>query len=206
MSSADARPVRRLPLALKLAFTAFVAVWLPKYWIDYGPTVFLYYCDVALFFTLAALWLESPLLASAPAVGILLPQALWIADFLSTAAGRPLVGLTAYMFDPGIPLFTRAISFFHFWLPILLVWLVWRLGYDRRAFWLWTVLAWVLVIVCYLWMPAPPAPAGNPNLPVNIDYVYGFNDKQAQTWMNQNLFVALDAGGAASRCCSTQPT
>jgi hypothetical protein len=26
---------------------------------------------------------------------------------------------------------------------------------------------------------------------VNIDYVYGFNDKVPQHWMNQNLYVAL---------------
>jgi hypothetical protein len=39
-------------------------------------------------------------------------------------------------------------------------------------------------------MPAPPAPAGNPNLPVNINYVYGFSDQAAQTWMPQGSFLA----------------
>ena len=62
-------PARRIPLAVKLAFTGFTAVLVPFYWITYGPTNFLYYCDIALFFTLAAVWTEIPLLAGMPAVG-----------------------------------------------------------------------------------------------------------------------------------------
>ena len=180
----------RIPLWVKLGLTAFVAVLVPNYWRDYGPTNFLYYCDVALMMALAAVWLESPLLASMPAVGILLPQTLWMVDFLCQSVGLPLTGMTAYMFDQGLPLFTRALSFFHFWLPLLLVWLVWRLGYDRRALPAWTALAWVLILVCYFLMPAPPAPVSNPNQPVNINYVYGFSSEHPQTWMPQPLFVA----------------
>jgi hypothetical protein len=44
------------------------------------PTNFLYFCDIALFLTLAGLWLDSPLLISMCAVGILAPQALWVLD------------------------------------------------------------------------------------------------------------------------------
>jgi len=118
---------RRIPFWLKLAYTAFLGVLVPSYWHDYGPTNFLYFCDVSLFFALGAMWLESPLLASMPAVGILLPQSLWMIDLLGEVVGLPMTGLTGYMFDPAIPLFTRALSLFHFWLPILLVFLVWRL-------------------------------------------------------------------------------
>lgn len=181
---------RRIPLWVKLGLTAFVAVLVPNYWRDYGPTNFLYYCDVSLLMTLAAVWLESPLLASMPAVGILLPQTLWMTDFLCQSAGVPLTGMTAYMFNPKLPLLTRALSFFHFWLPLLLVWLVWRLGYDRRALPAWTGLAWGLILICYFLMPAPPAPLAHPNQPVNINYVYGFSE-HPQTWMPQPLFVAV---------------
>jgi hypothetical protein len=52
----------------------------PVYWRNYGPTNFLYFCDVAAFLTIAALWLESPFLASMAAVGIVLPQLAWIVD------------------------------------------------------------------------------------------------------------------------------
>ncbi len=181
----------RVPLWVKLVYTAFVAVLVPKYWMDYGPTNFLYFCDVALLMTVAAVWLESPLLASMPAVGILLPQALWQVDFLGEAIGVPVVSLTGYMFSRTIPLFTRALSFFHFWLPLFLVWLVWRLGYDRRAFVAWTALAWALMLVCYFFLPPPPAPAETPNLPNNVNYVYGFSTKGPQEWMHPLLYLAL---------------
>ncbi len=38
---------RRVPLAVKLLYTAFVAVMVPYYLRCYGPTNFLYYCGVA---------------------------------------------------------------------------------------------------------------------------------------------------------------
>jgi hypothetical protein len=181
----------RVPLWLKLLCTAFVAVLVPYYWMAYGPTNFLYFCDVALLLTLAALWLENPLLASMPAVGILLPQCFWCVDFLCGLFGWHPLGLTAYMFNPGLTLFTRGLSFFHFWLPFLVVWLVRRLGYDRRALPAWTAAAWMLMLVGYFLMPAPPAPLATPNLPVNINYVYGFNDKAPQTWMPPLAFLGL---------------
>jgi hypothetical protein len=52
-SDALAQPANRLPLALKLVYTAFMAVLVPVYWHYYGPTNFLYFCDVALFLTAA---------------------------------------------------------------------------------------------------------------------------------------------------------
>ncbi len=152
----------RIPWWVKLAYSAFVCILVPYYWRNYGPTNFLYFCDVAVFMVLVALWREDPLWASMPAVGILLPQTLWMVDFLGGLCGMHVVGMTAYMFDTGIPLFTRALSLFHFWLPLLLLWIIWRLGYDRRAFRAWTALAWALLLVGYFLMPAPPAPPENP--------------------------------------------
>ena len=51
----------KIPLAVKLIYTAFMAVLIPFYLKEYGPTNFLYFCDVALFFTLAAVWTEKPI-------------------------------------------------------------------------------------------------------------------------------------------------
>jgi hypothetical protein len=192
---AGLKPASRIPLWVKVLYTAFVAVLVPVYWNSYGPTNFLYYCDVALLLTLAAIWLESSLLVSMCAVGILMPQSLWMVDFLSRAVGHRLTGMTDYMFDPSLPLFTRALSFFHFWLPLFLVWLLWRLGYDRRALPAWSILAWALMFVCFFFMPAPPAAPDNPNLPVNINYVYGPGNKEAQQWMPAwQFFVVLLIG------------
>jgi hypothetical protein len=189
--SAPSASASRIPFWVKLLYTTFVAVMVPYYLRCYGPTNFLYYCDVAVLMALVAVWREDSLWASMPAVGILLPQTFWIIDFLGELVGLPMTGMTSYMFKPTIPLFTRGLSLFHFWLPLFLVWIIWRLGYDRRAFLAWTVLAWVLMLICYFLMPAPPAPLDNPNLPVNIDYVYGMSDTEPQTWMPPLRYLGL---------------
>ncbi|MFO0800380.1 MAG: hypothetical protein U0804_23170 [Gemmataceae bacterium] len=184
-----------IPLPAKLAYTAFVAVLVPYYWHAYGPTNFLYYCDVALLLGLAAAWTNRSLLASAPAVGILVPQTVWIVDFLATLAGFPLTGMTGYMFRDSLSLFTRGLSFFHFWLPLVLLWFIYRLGYDRRAYWAWAALAWVLMPVCYFLLPAPPPDPASPDVPVNVNYVYGMDDNQAQTWVPPLAWLALLMAG-----------
>ena len=184
---ADEKP----PLWLKVPVTLFVAVLVPIYWRDYGPTNFLYFCDVALLLTLISLWTGNMLFASAGAVGILLPQALWMLDFLGGIVGLPLTGMTAYMFNDDLPIFTRFLSLFHFWLPLLLVYLIWRHGYDRRGAMLWWPLATFLLILCYLIAPPPPAPADNPGLPVNINYVYGLSDAAPQDWMPPLVYFLL---------------
>lgn len=177
-----------VPLVLKLVYTAYMAVLIPVYWYYYGPTNFLYFCDVALIFTLIAIWPENALLISMAAVGILVPQAVWVFDFFVNLAGVSLTGVTDYMFDPSHSLFLRLLSLYHGWLPFLLVYLVWKTGYDRRAFWSWTVLAWVLLPVCFFLMPPPTA---NPGLaPVNINYVWGPDDHAAQTWVPPYVWLA----------------
>jgi len=175
---------RRIPLAVKLAFTAFMAVLAPVYWVKYGPTNFLYFCDLALFFTLAAVWLDNRLFASMAAVGIALPQIVfWCGDFVAHFIGVKFIGMTDYMFDPHRSLFLRGLSLFHGWLPFLLLYLVARLGYDRRAILAWTGLAWSAMLFSYFCLPAPGTQSPGSLAPVNIDYVFGLSDTAAQTWM-----------------------
>jgi hypothetical protein len=185
--TANSAPRSVLPLPLKVAYTAFMAILVPVYWRNYGPTNFLYFCDVALFLTLVAVWIESPLLASMCAVGILASQTLWVIDFLSNFVGLPLTGMTDYMFMADHSLFLRGLSLFHGWLPFLLVFLVWKLGYDRRALAAWTALAWLLLLICFFFMPPPRPDAGL--IPVNINYVWGMSDSSAQTWMPPALWL-----------------
>lgn len=174
----------RISLPLKLVFTAFMAVLVPLYWTNYGPTNFLYFCDLALFFTLIAVWLESGLFASMAAVGIILPQlVLWCGDFAAHLIGIKFTGMTDYMFDPHRSLFLRGLSFFHGWLPFLLLFLVARLGYDRRALFAWTGVAWSAMLFSYFFLPGPGTKLANPLAPVNVDYVHGFSDTVAQAWM-----------------------
>ena len=184
-------PSRRIPLALKLALAAFVCVQVPFYWSAYGPTNFLYFCDAALFLTLLSVLTEKPLPASMAAVGILAPQLIWVIDFLGGLFGHPVVGMTGYMFQDSQPLYARAISLFHGWLPFLLLYVVYRLGYDRRALVAWTILAWGLMLIAYFFLPAPPAPADRPNLPVNVNYVYGMSDDKPQEWMPPLAWFAV---------------
>ena len=138
-----------IPLWLKIAYTGFLAVMIPVYLFNYGPTNFIYFCDVALLLTLVGIWRENALLVSLPAVGILLPQAFWCVDFCFQIFGGKLTGMTGYMFDANRSLFLRGLSFFHGWLPFLLFYLVRKLGYDRRALLGWTMICLVLSLTSY---------------------------------------------------------
>ena len=189
MTAADVIATKnRLPLPLKLVYSAFMAVLLPVYWYYYGPTNFLYFCDTALLLTLVGIWIESPLLISMCAVGILAPQTLWVVDFVVRLFGVSLTGMTDYMFAADHSLFLRGLSLFHGWLPFLLAYLVWKVGYDRRSFAVWTVLTWALLLICFFFMPPPDPNAGLK--PVNINYVWGPSDAAAQTWVSPYLWLA----------------
>ena len=85
-------PLAQVPLALTLAYTAFMAVLIPVYLYRYGPTNFLYFCDIALVLTLVGLWIDSPLLVSMCAVGIVIPQLVWVFDYAANLAGLRTTG------------------------------------------------------------------------------------------------------------------
>lgn len=123
-----------LPLAAKLAYTAWMAVWVPVYWTHNGPANFLWICDFANFALLWAIWRESALVASSQLAGILFIQLVWALDFFGALLlGAHPVGGTEYMFEPDKPLWLRAFSLFHLWSVPLVVWMVRRLGHDRRG-------------------------------------------------------------------------
>ncbi len=139
-----------IPLWIKLSYTAFVVVTVAVYAVKYPLWNFLWFSDIALIVTVPALWLESSLLASMMLVGVLLPELFWNASFFwRLLTGRRLAGLTDYIFDPAKPLYLRAISLFHVFLPFLLLWMVARLGYDSDALIAQTLLAWVVLPLTY---------------------------------------------------------
>ncbi len=179
-----------IPAWVRWGYTAFMAVLVPVYWANYGPTNFLYFCDVALFLSLVGVWTGRSLLISMPAVGIILPQILWCADFVAQAMGLPLLGMTTYMFDENRSLFLRGLSLFHGWLPFLLLFLVRRVGYDARALKSWTAVAWLLCVVSFLWLPPAGAVLSDAKIPVNVNYVWGFDDAKPQAWMAPGLYLA----------------
>jgi hypothetical protein len=181
---------RAIPIWVKVAYSAFVALVVPFYWVTYSPWNFLYFCDIALLVTAVAIWIKSPLLVSMQALAITVLQMIWVADFLCRLiAGVHITGVTAYMLDSSIPLFLRALSLYHGWLPFFLLWLVSRLGYDRRALGAQSVVAIVVLLISYLLAPAPPPSTVHPNWAVNINYVYGLDDKHPQTMMAPWLWL-----------------
>lgn len=173
----------RISLWVKIPYTLFVMVMVPVYWIKNGPANFLWGSDIALFVTLIALWLESRLLVSMMAAGMLVPELAWNIDFF----GRLLFGIdavpgpgTKYMFDIEKSLWIRIISLFHVFLPIVVIWFVHKVGYDRRAI-VWQILfLWVILPISYV--------VGGPE--ANLNWTYGFGS-EPQTWLPQPLYVGF---------------
>ncbi|MCP4203036.1 MAG: hypothetical protein GY769_14025 [bacterium] len=140
-----------IPLWLKIVYTLWLALWVTVYWQAYGAQNFLWLCDAANLILGLAIWLESPLLFSSQAVGVLIIQALWIVDVCGRLlSGVHLIGGTEYMFDPEKSIGLRSLSLFHIVVPILLLWAIRRLGYDRRGWKLQTVILWLLLPFTYL--------------------------------------------------------
>jgi hypothetical protein len=170
-----------IPLWLKLAYTIFLCILVPLYWRYWGVANFLWFSDIALFITLLALWLESPLLASMQAISVLLPDLMWFVDLaVRLVMRRDVTGITKYMFRREIPWLVRWLSLFHIWLPPLLLWIVYVLGYDHRAWLAQTVLAIVVLVVCYF-VTSPS---------VNINWVFGPFGKP-QTKLPRLMYLVL---------------
>lgn len=144
----------RIPLWLKLAWTIFVAVWIPVYWRHYGAQNFLYFCDLGNLLIAVALWTESSLIFSWQASGLLLFQTLYTIDLAGALLwGRHPIGGTEYMFDPHLPLYVRGFGLFHVITPAILLWGVRRLGYDPRGWKLQAATACIVAPINYLWRP-----------------------------------------------------
>lgn len=144
-----------IPLWVKVVYTLWLAVWVPLYWQEAGPYNFFWLCDTGNFLVGMALWLESPLLFSSQAVGLLLVQLLWCVDYFGALVlGFHPLGGTEYMFDGAKPIWLRSLSLFHVVMPPLLVWGVRRLGYDRRGFALESAFAALLLPATWWIVPA----------------------------------------------------
>lgn len=141
---------------------AWLAVWVPAYCVVWGWQNFLQICDIAVFLTCIGLWRGSSLLLSSQAVGAIALNLLWCADFAGGLLfGKHPVGGTEYMFDAQFPLWVRLMSLFHVVLPVVLVWAVRRVGYDRRGWKLMAVMGAVVMVGTRLLGPEK-----------NLNYVY----------------------------------
>ena len=144
----------RLPLWLKLGWTIWLLIWAPVYWHQYGAQNFLYFCDIGNILIGIALWLESPLIFSWAACGLLLFQSLYVIDLAGALlTGHHVIGGTEYMFDPHIALWIRLLSMFHVVTPPLLLRAIWRLGYNPSGWKLATLTTWIVIPINYFWRP-----------------------------------------------------
>jgi hypothetical protein len=126
----------------------WMVIWIPAYFRVWGWANLLHLCDVAVMLSFAGIWLANPLLLSSQAVNSLAAGFLWVLDVGSRlTTGRFLIGGTDYMWDARYPLWVRLLSTFHIGLPLVLLWTLRRVGYDRRALWLQAVIAAFLLIV-----------------------------------------------------------
>jgi hypothetical protein len=178
----------RIPLALKLAYSVFLAWHL---WVNlgfYGPMNYLWFCDIAVLTTAVSLWTENGLLLSMTAISFLGPSALWVMDIFShLMVSHDWWGVTQYLGDPQLPLALRCASLFHIWLPFVLFFGLHRLGYDRRALWLQTVVA-IVVLILSRTIGGPP-PAHSLHDVVNINCAYGTSDQMPQTKLPSWLYL-----------------
>jgi hypothetical protein len=123
-------------------------VWLPSYFRVWGWANLLHLCDVAVILSFIGIWSANPLLLSSQAVSSLAPGLFWILDVVwRLTTGRFLIGGTDYMWDARYPLWVRLLSSFHVGLPLVLLWTLRKVGYDRRALGLQAAIAAVLLIV-----------------------------------------------------------
>ncbi len=154
MNERNGQPNSRIPLWLKLAWTAWIVIWAPLYWKHYGAQNFLYFCDLGNLLITLGLWLESRVILSWQAVGLLVFQTLYAVDLAAAVVlkAHPIGG-TEYMFDPGIPLPVRLLGLYHVVVPVLLLWAVRRLGYDRTALKYQIVTTCIVVPINYFWRP-----------------------------------------------------
>lgn len=138
---------KELPQLVRWAALVWLAVWFPAYWRAWGLANFLHLCDLAVILTCIGLWTGNRPLLSSQAVSSILVDLAWALDAGWTLVWKHhLIGGTEYLFDTRVALWIRLLSLFHVVLPPLLLWAVWRTGYDRRAWGLQSAIALVAFI------------------------------------------------------------
>jgi len=157
-----------VPMWVCIACSVWVAILIPAYIRHFGWANFLWFSDLSLFMTVAALWLNSQWLFSMAIISVVLLEVIWNVDYFTRLiSGRRTIGLTDYMFNPRYPKPVRALSLFHIWLLVLWVWLLPRIGYESRAWMAQSVVCWIVLIVTYTLTPREQ----------NVNWVFGLGPK-----------------------------
>jgi len=168
-------------LIARVAFTVWMAAWVPIILASQGPQNFWWLCNLAQFLLLYAVWRPSPLIASSQVGTVVVVGLVWTLDLLvGLAAGGSVTGITAYMFSTELPLIQRLSSTYHIWLPAFAIWLCWYQGYDRRGPALQCVLGSAAIVGGW-WLADPGRNVNYATAPFNIE----------QVWLPHGLYIAL---------------
>lgn len=174
-------------MVARLGFSLWMAFWIPIILATQGAQNFWWLCNVAQFLVLYGLWRPNQLIISSQVGTVVVVGLVWSLDFaVGLVVGESLTGVTAYMFDPAYPLIQRATSTYHIWLPVFLIWLCWRQGYDRRGVWLQAGIGSLAIVGGWL--------LGDPERNLNYTQApFGIE----QTWLPEAVYIPLLCLGTA---------
>ena len=172
---------RSIPLVAASCFTVWMVLWVPIVLWAYGPQNFLWVCNIAQFVVLYAVWRDDRLALSSQAGTVCIVGLAWTLDLLlALATGGLTASFTAYMFNPELPLIARLSSLYHVGLPVFVIWLLRRTGYDARGWRLQCMIGGVAVVAGWL-LTEPSRNVNWVHQPFGIE----------QSWMPAVAFVAL---------------
>jgi hypothetical protein len=171
------------PLWLKIAAAAYLCGFIIIQAYNFGFSNFLWFSCLGLIGMTFALLFESRKLASMMLLMVFIPdEIIWGSDFFTAlVTGWHPFGATAYMFDAQYALFIRTMSLFHIVVPIVLVWMVYKLRYDRLAFLAQSLFSAVIFVVTY----NVTEPASN------INCVFSYSVETPQTLVHPWLYLAF---------------
>jgi len=152
----------KYPQWMRWITLAWFALWFPMYWRTWGAANFVHLCDVAVILTSIGMWTNSSLLISSQAVGAFVVDVAWAADATSRIVlGHALFPGNEYLTNPHYPLWIRSLTIFHLVMPALLLWGIYRMGYNRRGYALQCAIALLVFIVARFTQPS-----------ANIDFAF----------------------------------
>ena len=158
-----------------------MAVWVPVVLASQGPQNFWWLCNLAQFILLYSIWTSNRLLISSQAGTVVVVGIVWSVDFVGAlVTGASPFGITTYMFHADLPIVLRATSTYHVWLPVLVLWLCRRRGYDERGFRLQCVIGSIVIVGGWIF--------GDPER--NLNYTaapFGIE----QVWLPQPVYIPL---------------
>jgi len=180
-SNTSAPTTRPVPLPARVAFTLWMALWVPVVLTSQGPQNFWWLCNLAQFILLYSIWTSDRLLISSQAGTVVVVGIVWTVDFaVALLIGSSPSGITAYMFNDDLPIALRATSTYHIWLPVLVLWLCRRLGYDGRGFRLQCGIGSLVIVGGWLF--------GDPGR--NLNYTVAPFGME-QVWLPQPVYIPL---------------